>query len=89
MHPFDIIITISIACCIGFTPAIYVKRDPVLAAGYFVASTAGAFAGSFAALWYAPSYGKPGSLALGIAGAVVLVAAWHLYARHRDCGERG
>lgn len=84
MHPFDVIIVISIACCVGFTPAIYVRRDPILAAGYFVASTAGAFAGGFAAIWYAPSYGKPGLLGLGIAGAVVLVAAWHFSARRRD-----
>ena len=84
MHPFDIIIVLSIGCCVGYPPAIYVKRDPVLAVGYFVCSTAGAFAGSYLALWLAPGSDKPGLLAGGLFGALVLVGMWHVLRRARD-----
>ncbi len=77
MHPFDVIIVISIACCVGFIPAIYVKKDPVLATGYFIGSAIGAFAGSYLALSYFPGSDKPGILFGGILSAVLLVAAWH------------
>lgn len=84
MHPFDVIIVISIACCVGFVPAIYVKSDAVLAIGYFVGSTAGAFAGSHMALWWLPGSGKPGILTGGFLGAILLVGLWHLARRHHD-----
>ena len=83
MHPFDMIIIVSIACCVGFVPAIYVKKDPVLAAGYFVASTAGAFTGSYLALWYFPQSDKPGILFGGFAGAVLLVVIWRRARKNR------
>ena len=84
MHPFDIVIILSIACCVGYMPAIYVKRDPVLAGGYFVGSTLGAFAGSYLALWLLPASDKPGILIGGMAGAIVLVGSWHLVRRSHD-----
>lgn len=84
MHPFDTIIVISIACCVGFVPAIYVRSDAVLAIGYFVGSTAGAFAGSHVALWYFPNSDKPGILMGGFLGAVSLVGLWHLARRDSD-----
>ena len=84
MHNFDLIIMVSIACCVGFVPAIYVKKDVLLAAGYFFASTIGVFAGSYLALWYFPQSDKPGLLLGGIFGAVLLVISWHLTNRHRD-----
>ena len=84
MHPFDLIILVSIACCAGFIPAIYVKKDVVLAVGYFVASTIGVFTGGYLALWYLPQSDKPGILFGGIFGAVLLVISWHITNRHRD-----
>jgi len=66
MHTFDTIIVISIACCIGFVPAIYVKKDPILAIGYFVASTIGAFAGSHLVLRKFTQFDKPGIVFGGI-----------------------
>ena len=50
----------------GFVPAIYVKKDLLLAVGYFVASTMGVFAGGYLALWYFPQLDKPGILFGGI-----------------------
>jgi uncharacterized membrane protein YeaQ/YmgE (transglycosylase-associated protein family) len=84
MHPFDIIIVISIACCVGYFPAIYVKRDLLLAIGYVVGSTAGAFAGSYLALWWFPQYDKPGILFGGFFGAILLVATWHFVRKRKD-----
>lgn len=84
MHSFDIIIVISIACCVGFVPAVYVKTDAVLAIGYFVGSTAGAFAGSHLALWEFPQSDKPGILMGGFLGAVLLVGLWHCARRSSD-----
>jgi uncharacterized membrane protein YfcA len=88
MHYFDIIIMISIACCVGFTPAIYVKKDVVLAAGYFVASTAGAFSGSYLALSYFPQTDKPGIILGGLLGAILLVVVWHWVRKDRDVDHR-
>ncbi len=76
MHPFDIMIVISIACCVGYSPAIYVQNDLVLAVGYFVFCTIGAFAGSFIALWYFPQFDKPGIIIGGLIGAIALVVGW-------------
>ena len=84
MHPFDIIIVISIACCVGYIPAIYVKTDCVLSAGYFVGSAVGAFAGSYLALWYLPAFGKPGLLFGGLSGAIALVGVWHFLRKDWD-----
>jgi uncharacterized membrane protein YfcA len=84
MHPFDTIIVISIACCVGFTPAIYVKKDLILAIGYFVGSTVGAFTGSYLALWYFPQSDKFGIIFGGIFVAVLLVASWHFARKHKD-----
>ena len=84
MHPFDKIIVISIACCIGFIPAIYVKKDLALAVGYFVGSTVGAISGSYLALWYFPHSDKPGLLFGGFFGAILLVISWHFARRHKD-----
>lgn len=77
MHTFDTIIVISIACCIGFVPAIYVKKDPILAIGYFVASTIGAFAGSHLVLRKFTQFDKPGIVFGGIVAAIILVTIWH------------
>ena len=87
MHPYDILIMISIACCVGFTPAIYVKKDFLLALGYFVASTAGAFSGSYLAFWYFPQSGKPGLIFGGFLVAVLLAAIWHRARKNRDLGR--
>lgn len=87
MHPYDMLIIISIACCAGFTPAIYVKKDFMLAAGYFVASTAGAFSGSYLALWYLPQYGKPGIIFGGMSVAGLLVTLWHRARKSPDLGR--
>ena len=84
MHPFDIIIVISIACCVGFTAAIYVRRDYILSGGYFICSTAGAFAGSYLAQWQAPASGKPGLLLGGLGGSILLAVLWHLARRAHD-----
>lgn len=87
MHPFDMIIVISIACFVGFPPAIYVKKDHVLAAGYFIASTIGAFAGSYLVLYQFSWLGKPGILIGGLAGAIFLVASWHLARKNKNRGR--
>lgn len=87
MHPFDIMIIISIACCVGFTPAIYVTKDLVLSIGYFVASTAGAFGGSYLALWYIPESDKFGIVVGGLVSAISLVAIWHWIRKHKDVGH--
>jgi len=84
MHPFDMLIVVSIACCVGFTPAIYVKNDLLLCAGYFVGSTVGAFSGSYLALWFFPQFDKPGILFGAFSGAVLLVVIWHFAMRDRD-----
>ncbi len=84
MHPFDIIILVSTACCVGLIPVIYVKRDLLLAVGYCVCSTVGAFAGGFLALWYFPQFDKVGILFGGIFSAVLLVVVWHFACRDRD-----
>jgi uncharacterized membrane protein YfcA len=84
MHPFDVIIVISIACCVGFIPAIYVKKDLALAVGYFVGSAIGAFTGSFLALWYFPQFDKLGLLFGGLFGAVLLVIGWHFARKKKD-----
>lgn len=84
MHPFDIIIVASIACCVGFVPALYVKKDVMLSVGYFIGSPIGAFAGSYMALWYFPQYDKPGILFGAFSGAIVLVVIWHRAMRYRD-----
>lgn len=84
MHPFDIIILISVACCVGFTAAIYVRRDYVLSGGYFVGGTIGAFAGGFLMQWLAPGFDKPGLLAGGLGGAILLVVLWHFARRGHD-----
>ena len=86
MHSFDIIIVISIACCVGYIPAIYVKKDLLLAIGYVVGSTAGAFAGSYLAFWWFPQSDKPGILFGGIFGAILLVAVWHFVRKRKDQG---
>jgi len=77
MHTFDIIIVMSIACCVGWIPAIYLERDYVLAIGYFICSAIGAFLGAYLALWTLPEFDKPGLLVGGLSGAVSLVLAWH------------
>jgi hypothetical protein len=77
-------IIISIACCVGFTPAIYVKKDLMLSVGYFIGSTSGAFAGSYLALWYLPQSDKPGIVFGGLFGAVLLVVSWHFVRKHKD-----
>ncbi|MDH3743158.1 MAG: hypothetical protein OER56_16330 [Hyphomicrobiales bacterium] len=87
MHPYDILIVISIACCVGFTPAIYVKKDFLLALGYFVASTVGAFSGSYLAFWYFPQSDKPGLIFGGLLVAVLLVSLWHRARKNRDLGH--
>jgi uncharacterized membrane protein YeaQ/YmgE (transglycosylase-associated protein family) len=84
MHPFDIIIAISIACCVGFVPAIYVNKDLLLAIGYFVGSTVGSFAGSFLSLWFFPEFDKLGIVLGGLIGAILLVVIWHLARKSRD-----
>ena len=84
MHQFDLIIIISIACCVGFTPAIYVKKDAVLAIGYFVASTAGALSGSYLALWYFPQADKPGIIIGALLGAILLVVIWRWVRKDKD-----
>lgn len=78
MHPYDIMVVISIACCVGFSLAIYEDRDPVLVIGYFAGSTMGAFAGGYLALWGFPEYGKFGIIFGGLLGAVVLVTLWRV-----------
>ncbi|VAW12541.1 hypothetical protein MNBD_ALPHA09-568 [hydrothermal vent metagenome] len=87
MHPFDTIIVISIACCVGFPPAIYVKKDHVLAAGYFVASTIGAFAGSYLFLIQVSWLDKPGVIIGGLAGATLLVVTWHFARKNKALGR--
>ncbi len=84
MHPFDTIIVISIACCIGFIPAVFVKKDLLLAVGYFVASTVDAFGGSYLALWIYPQPSKLAIIFGGILGAAVLVAGWHAARKKKD-----
>ncbi|MBC8240617.1 MAG: hypothetical protein O2967_23610 [Proteobacteria bacterium] len=84
MHTFDTIIVISIACCVGFIPAIFVKKDLVLAVGYFVASTSGAFIGSYLAVRYFPQSDKPGLLFGGIFGAALLAVGWHFARKNKD-----
>ena len=77
MHPADVMIVLSIACVMGFTPAIYVKKDLLLATGYFFASTIGSFAGGHIAIWYFPHTDKAGIIFGAIFGALVLVVGWH------------
>ena len=84
MHPYDIMIIVSIACCVGITPAIYVKKDLFLAVGYLVASTAGAFSGSYLALWYFPQTDKFGIIFGGLLSAISLVAVWHWIRKDKD-----
>ena len=84
MHPYDIMIVISIACCVGFTAAIYVRKDYVLSAGYFVGATLGAFSGSTLTFWLLPWLDKPGLLLGGFGGAVLLVGLWHFARRKHD-----
>lgn len=84
MHPVDLFIIIGIACMVGFTPLIYVKHDLLLAIGYIVLSTAGAFAGAYVALWYFPQSDKPGIIFGGLAGSILPVAVWHFVRRRGD-----
>ena len=84
MHPFDVIIAMSIACCVGYIPAIYVKKDLLLSVGYFIGSTIGAFTGSYLALLYIPLSGKPGMLLGGLSCAVLFVASWHFARKDKD-----
>jgi|TARA_B100000315_G_scaffold238614_1_gene256571 hypothetical protein len=84
MHLFDIVVLVSIACCVGFAPAIYVKKDLLLSIGYFVGSTIGAFSGGYLALWYFPQSGKPGILFSGLFGAVLLDLGWHFARKNKD-----
>ena len=84
MHAFDIIIVICISCCVGFVPALYVQKDVLLSAGYFVGSVIGAFGGSYLMFWYAPQFDKPGILAGAFGGAILLVVVWHLFMKGRD-----
>ena len=84
MQPLDIIIVISIACCAGFTPAIYVKKDLMLAVGYFVGSTIGAFTGSYLALWSLSQFDKFGIIFGGLFGAVLFVVSWHFARKNKD-----
>ena len=84
MHPTDTMIVISIACMVGITPVLYVNKDVALAVGYLVGSTIGAFTGAYLALWYFPLSDKAGILIGGLAGALLMVAAWHLVRRDYD-----
>ncbi len=84
MHPFDTIILLSIACCVGYTPAIYVKKDLMLSVGYFVGSTFGAFTGGYLALYYFPQSNKPGIVFGGLFCAILLVVGWHFARKNKD-----
>jgi hypothetical protein len=61
-----------------------VKKDLMLAAGYFAGSTIGAFTGSYLALWYFLQFDKFGILFGGIFGAVLLAAGWHFARKNKD-----
>lgn len=84
MHPVDFFVVIGIACMMGITPVLYVKRDPILAIGYLVGSTVGALTGSHIAFWYYPQSDKFGIILGGLIGAFVPVAVWHLVRKGKD-----
>jgi len=87
MHPYDIMVIISIACCVGYSLAIYEERDPILVLGYFVASTAGAFAGSYFVVWAFPEFHKFGMIGGGLAGAALLAVSWKYVWRLKGSGH--
>lgn len=76
MHPYDIMVVISIACCVGYSFAIYERKDPILVLGYFVASAAGAFAGGYVALWALPELRTIAIIGGAFVVAIVLTLAW-------------
>lgn len=83
MHPYDIMIVLSISCCVGYVFAIYENKDPILVLGYFVASAAGALAGSYLALWLFPEWRTIGIIGGAFAVAIVLTVAWRVVWRSR------
>ena len=47
MHPYDVILIISVACVIGFTGVIYVDDDLLLALGYLASAILGCPTGAW------------------------------------------
>jgi len=74
VHPYDIILIVSIATAVGWTAAIYVKNSPLLVIGYIVSSAAGALLASVATDYLHEAQSKFPLIFSAFLGAVVAIA---------------
>lgn len=72
MHPYDIMLIISIACMVGFVGVIYVEDDLILALGYILAAVVGTFSGAYLAFWFVPIQDQFAIIFGAIGGGVAL-----------------
>lgn len=77
MHPYDIMLIVSIACMIGFTTVIYVENDLILAFGYLGASAAGNGLGGYLGVHLLPIQDQFAIIFGAFGGGVLLCfAVW-------------
>ena len=78
MHPYDILLTISIGVAAGYVAAIHVKTDTRLTIAHMVVSQIGAFAFGLLGQAWLPVHEKFGLIFGAIAGAggMCLLAWW-------------
>ena len=84
MHPYDIMLVISIATAAIFTSLIYVRRDLVLAFGSIAAAIIGSFGGAFVALRWAPVHDQFAIMFGAIGGSALLIGVFWVLAGRRD-----
>jgi hypothetical protein len=73
MHPYDVMIIVSVTCMVGFIAIIYVDDDLPLALGYIGSSIVGCALGGYLGFWYLPIQPQFGLIAGAFWGGITLI----------------